>query len=333
MIRFTKLFAAIAAILSINACATGTDGVFPGSEDNAADATTTVTNVVNGADASTTTDATVTADIPVTATPACEDKDGDKICPPLDCDDNNPNVHPGAKEVCNGVDDNCDGKTDPDMTESFYKDKDQDGYGLSTDVTTVCIGTAPPKGYVKQAGDCNDSAEDMNGDGKVDGFWIHKDATETCDDGIDNNCAGGTDEGCAPEFTDLKTGDNFAIAVTWPSDKVGQKIFAVEYYTEHDVDIGAEWTLKEASATSNVMIIVPDGNACGVRFQTAYGSPKATEWLVSQVDDKGTVELNKSATILLIKADGSITDITSIVTTWEAPEGGGSAKLTLHDCK
>lgn len=30
----------------------------------------------------------------------------------LDCDDDNPDIHPGAEEVCNGVDDDCDGVVD-----------------------------------------------------------------------------------------------------------------------------------------------------------------------------------------------------------------------------
>ena len=36
----------------------------------------------------------------------------------VDCNDNNPNIHPGATEICNGVDDNCNGIVDEELTRS-----------------------------------------------------------------------------------------------------------------------------------------------------------------------------------------------------------------------
>jgi len=39
-----------------------------------------------------------------------DDRDCDGSKPPADCKDDNPAVHPGASEICDGVDNNCDGK-------------------------------------------------------------------------------------------------------------------------------------------------------------------------------------------------------------------------------
>lgn len=46
------------------------------------------------------------------ADPACQDADGDGVVAARDCDDNNADIHPGAVERCDGVDNNCDGQVD-----------------------------------------------------------------------------------------------------------------------------------------------------------------------------------------------------------------------------
>ena len=75
-----------------------------------------------------------------------------------DCDDSDSSAYPGAPEVCDGKDNNCDGEVD----EGF--DTDQDGY-------TVC------------GGDCNDTDSTINPGAK-----------EICNDGVDNDCDGLIDE-------------------------------------------------------------------------------------------------------------------------------------------
>ncbi len=55
----------------------------------------------------------------------------------LDCDDTNPAVNPTATEVCNGIDDECDGLADDDDpgvigTGTWFADVDGDGFGNAT---------------------------------------------------------------------------------------------------------------------------------------------------------------------------------------------------------
>ncbi|WP_224367505.1 RCC1 domain-containing protein [Hyalangium versicolor] len=97
----------------------------------------------------------------------------------LDCDDFDPAIHPGAAEVCDGLDNDCDGVSDEGNT-SFYRDADGDGYGNPADVVQTC---AQPSGYVSNSSDCNDNNSSA-----------HPGGTEVCD-GVDNNCNGSIDEG------------------------------------------------------------------------------------------------------------------------------------------
>ena len=71
-------------------------------------------------------------------------------------------------EVCNGVDDDCDGTTDEGVTFAFYADCDVDGYGDSARSATQCmrpIGVPPgcPGGFWSMTGgDCDDSDATRN---------------------------------------------------------------------------------------------------------------------------------------------------------------------------
>lgn len=93
-----------------------------------------------------------------------------------DCNDNDPNIKPGATEVCDTVDNDCDGIRDEGFTTLYFLDHDHDGYGA--DNTWVCTAQ---EGYILQHGDCND--QDAT---------IRPGATESCD-AIDNNCDGTVD--------------------------------------------------------------------------------------------------------------------------------------------
>lgn len=54
-----------------------------------------------------------------------------------DCNDNDATVHPGAAELCNAVDDDCDGTADNGLPfQSFYADADHDGFGDPTSTAT-----------------------------------------------------------------------------------------------------------------------------------------------------------------------------------------------------
>lgn len=51
------------------------------------------------------------------------DADGDGYADKVDCDDSNPAVYPGATELCDGLDTDCDGAVPSDEV-----DQDGDGY-------------------------------------------------------------------------------------------------------------------------------------------------------------------------------------------------------------
>ncbi|MCH4554071.1 MopE-related protein [Aestuariibaculum lutulentum] len=125
----------------------------------------------------------------------------------LDCDDTNAAINPSAIEICDGIDNDCDGSIDEGLQLiSYYPDLDEDGYGDATSTPTkVCSALQPDKTVTNNL-DCDDANAAIN-----------PNAPEICD-GIDNNCDGVIDEGLElisyyPDIDDDGFGDANAIPI------------------------------------------------------------------------------------------------------------------------
>ena len=122
------------------------------------------------------------------------DKDNDGVIDSEDCDDEDPMVGVVSDEICDGIDNDCDGEIDNGLTfKVYYPDEDGDGYGIESGAIEAC---SQPDGHTLNAGDCDDSDS-----ARFPG------ALEMCN-GIDDDC---------DELVDLND-DNLQDAVTYYID-------------------------------------------------------------------------------------------------------------------
>ena len=217
-----------------------------------------------------------------------DDCAGSPVHDATDCDDDDPAVHPGVPESCDGIDDDCDGRiddADDDVVDGlpFYTDGDGDGYGGSGDSGSGDSGSgdggmvracAAHEGYVLLGGDCDDADPD-----------VHPGATERCDT-IDQDCDGEASDSlgaaadcpatsCLAVLEATGPGADGAYWLALPSGALAP------VWCDQTTD-GGGWTLgfvRSSSSTGNQ----PDFGADYVSVDQLAGSPVAASTSASPV--------------------------------------------------
>ncbi|MEN0064417.1 MAG: MopE-related protein [Myxococcota bacterium] len=195
-----------------------------------------------------------------------------------DCDDVRSFVFPGAPEVCDSFDNDCNGTTDGPLSvdaSTWYADADADGFGNPAVSQLECV---QPSGFVSDNRDCDDGAAAVN-----------PDATEMCDS-IDNNCDMMIDD---PSSSDASTwyadtdADGFGnaavnqLACTQPSGFVSD---------DRDCDDGAAAVNPDATEVCDSI-----DNNCDATIDEPTASDASTWYADTDADGFGNAAVNQIA--------------------------------------
>ena len=248
-----------------------------------------------------------------------------------DCDDTDPDIGPGSAEVCDGIDNDCDGLVDAeddDLVEADYDevcdgidndcdglvdaedddivdaitgypDADGDGFGDSS----ASIFTCDPDDLAEEGGDCNDLDDSVN-----------PDAEEICGDGLDNDCDG-TSGPCKWTGDQLVTSSNHTSFGVGNDDGIASSLAGGDLNGDgyDDLIIGADNYGSETDDGGVFIVAGPleetvggiDEHATGIITGTEPGGLAGAAVVTSDVDSDGGTDLIIGAPAVTVSGIGA----------------------------
>jgi hypothetical protein len=279
-----------------------------------------------------------------TSTLACSQPAG-YVANSTDCNDAAAAVHPGATEVCNGIDDDCNSQVDDNVSNAtlWYRDADGDTYGTSATTTRSC---AQPAGYVATSTDCNDSAA-----------AVHPGATEVCN-GIDDDCNSQIDDNVATASLWYRDADNDTYglasnstrACTQPSGYVANSTDCNDAAAAvhpgaaelcNNVDDDCDGAIDDNPTNATAWYADADADGFGDSATTQAACSKPAGYVANSTDcDDGAASVHPGATETCNgvddDCDGAIDDNAVGATTWYADtdaDSYGDAGAALAACQ